>query len=76
MKKLVDRLKAFQESGEPISLLPMFGAFTNDLASEYTFGFNPDWLEGPSFNQPFFDSVKKLQMSLSVGTDSDLIDRR
>ena len=59
MKKLFDRLKGFQESGEPISLLPMFGAFTNDLASEYTFGLSLDWLEAPSFNQPFFDTVKK-----------------
>ena len=59
MKKLLNRLEGFQETGEPISLLPMFGALTNDLVSEHTFGFSPDWLEAPSFNQPFFDSVKK-----------------
>ena len=59
MKKLFDRLKDFQESGEPISLLPMFGAFTNDLVSEFTFGLSLDWLEAPSFNQTFFDMVKK-----------------
>lgn len=38
---LFDRLKGFQESGESIVLLPVFDAFTNDLVSEYTYGFNP-----------------------------------
>ena len=59
MKKLFDRFKGFQASGEPINLLPMFGAFTNDLVSEFTFGLSSDWLEAPSFNQPFFDTVRK-----------------
>ena len=66
MKKLFDRLKGFQETGEPISLLPMFGAFTNDLVSEYTYGFSSEWLDAPSFNQPFFDMVNRRKVSLSV----------
>lgn len=55
IQKLCGRLKGFQETGEPINLLPIFGAFTNDLISEYTYGVRWDWLHAPLFNQPFFD---------------------
>lgn len=57
MTKLFKRLEGFQKTGEPINLLPMFGAFTNDLVSEYTYGLSSDWVEAPRFNQPFFDMV-------------------
>ena len=57
MKKLLGRLKHFQKTREPINLLPMFAAFTNDLVSEYTYGMNSNWVEAPRFNQPFFDMV-------------------
>lgn len=57
IQRLYGRLKGFLGTGEPINLLPMFGASTNDLISEYTYGLNLDWLDAPLFNQPFFDMV-------------------
>ncbi|KAF5870711.1 putative cytochrome p450 protein [Botrytis fragariae] len=54
IEKLFARLREFQETGEPINCLPMFGAFTNDLISEYAFGFNPNWLGAPNFNAAFY----------------------
>ena len=66
IEKLCGRLKGFQETGEPINLLPMFGAFTNDLISEYTYGLSLDWLDAPLFNQPFFDMVTCRQVSPCV----------
>ena len=51
------RLKEFQDDGREISLLPMFGAFTNDVISEYAYGFNMNWLQSPQFNHVFFDMV-------------------
>ena len=57
VEKLLDRLEGFQKTGKPIDLEPMFGAFTNDIVSEYAYGLSLDWLEAPSFNQPFFDMV-------------------
>ena len=62
IQKLYGRLKEFQETGEPINLLPMFGAFTNDLISEYTYGLCLDWLDAPLFNQPFFEMVIRRQV--------------
>lgn len=35
-----------------MNLLPVFGAFTNDLFSEYTYGLSQDWLGGGSNIQP------------------------
>ena len=57
IQKLYGRLEEFQQTGEPINLSPMFGAFTNDLISEYTYGLSLNWLDAPLFNQPFFDMV-------------------
>ena len=57
MKKLFESLMRFQESREPVNLLPMFAAFTSDLVSEIMYGMKPNWLEAPDFNQPFFDMV-------------------
>lgn len=57
LETLFMRLKGFQESRKPLNVLPMFGAFTNDLISEYAYGFNSNWLEGPEFNKGFFDMV-------------------
>ncbi|KAF7937086.1 hypothetical protein BELL_0704g00020 [Botrytis elliptica] len=54
IEKLLVRLRQFQVTGEPINCLPMFGAFTNDLISEYAFGFNPNWLGAPNFNAAFY----------------------
>ena len=44
LDKMLVRLKEFQESGREISLLPLYGAFTNDLISEYAYGFNLNYL--------------------------------
>ncbi|TGO07509.1 hypothetical protein BTUL_0270g00090 [Botrytis tulipae] len=52
--KLFVRLRERQETGEPINCLPMFGAFTNDLLSEYAFGFHPNWLGVRNFNAAFY----------------------
>ena len=57
IQKPYGRLKEFKKTGEPINVLPMFGAFTNDLISEYTYGLSLNWLDAPLFNQPFFDMV-------------------
>ena len=57
LDKLLVRLREFQDSGGEISLLPMFGAFTNDVISEYAYGFSLNWVQAPRFNQVFFDMV-------------------
>lgn len=57
LDKLLVRLKEFQNDGREISLLPMFGAFTNDVISEYAYGFSMNWVQAPQFNQVFFDMV-------------------
>jgi cytochrome P450 len=55
--KLLVRLEEFQKDGKEISLLPMFGAYTNDVISEYAYGFSLNWVQAPRFNQTFFDMV-------------------
>lgn len=60
LDKLLERLRGFKESGDPINLLPMFGAFTNDLISEYAYGFNSNWLGASEFNAGFFHMVSRL----------------
>ncbi|KAA8566069.1 hypothetical protein MFRU_039g00150 [Monilinia fructicola] len=57
MDKLFMRFREFQHTGKPINCLPMFGAFTNDLISEYAYGFNSNWLGAPNFNAPFFHMI-------------------
>lgn len=57
LDKLLVRLREFQEDGREIKILHMFGAFTNDVISEYAYGFSLNWLEAPQFNQVFFDMV-------------------
>ena len=57
LEKLFNRLERFGESGEPLDLLPMFGAFTNDLIFQYAYGEHSNWLEAPSFNRSFFKMV-------------------
>lgn len=60
-KNLLARLKEFQETGEEIHLLPMFGAFTNDVITEYAYGFNMNWTQAPQFNRVFFEMVSIRQ---------------
>lgn len=31
----------------------MFGAFTNDVISEYAYGFSSNWVQAPLFNKVF-----------------------
>ena len=57
MEKLFFRMEEARENRQPINLLAMYGAFTNDLISQYAYGFNSHWLEGAGFNQGFFDMV-------------------
>ena len=57
LDKLLIRLREFQSDGREISVLPMFGAFTNDVISEYAYGFSSNWVQAPQFNQVFFDMV-------------------
>ena len=57
LDQLLVRLGEFQDDGRELSLLPMFGAFTNDVISEYAYGFSMNWLQAPQFNQVFFDMV-------------------
>lgn len=57
MERLFMRIREHQEKGKPINCLPMFGAFTNDLISEYAYGFNSNWLGAPNFNAAFFHMV-------------------
>ena len=58
LDKLLVRLREFQDDGRELSLLPMFGAFTNDVISEYAYGFSLNYLEAPQFNKVFFEMVK------------------
>ena len=60
LERLLGRLQGYKESGNPINLLPMFGAFTNDLISEYSFGLNSNWLAASEFNAGFFRMVSVL----------------
>ena len=55
--KLLERMDGFRQSGREISLIPMFGAFTNDTISQYAYGFNSHWLNNEEFNAPFFHMV-------------------
>lgn len=64
LDKLLVPLREFQDDGREISLLPMFGAFTNDLISEYAYGFSLNWIEAPEFNQVFFDMVPSCFLCL------------
>ena len=56
--RLLARLKEAQQSGEEINLLHMFGAFTNDVISEYAYGFSMNWTQASGFNKAFFDTVR------------------
>ena len=38
LEKLFSRLEEYKETEKPLSLLPLFSAFTNDLIAEYAFG--------------------------------------
>ncbi|KAL9041935.1 MAG: hypothetical protein Q9214_003941, partial [Letrouitia sp. 1 TL-2023] len=57
MDTLLVRLAEFRESGKEVRLLPMFGAFTSDVITEYAYGFNSGWMAAPHFNEPFFHMV-------------------
>ena len=57
LNRLLARLKEFQDDEREISMLPMFGAFTNDVISEYAYGFSLNWLQAPQFNKVFFEMV-------------------
>lgn len=61
-EKLLVRLREFQQTGEEIHLLPMFGAFTNDTITEYAYGFNLNWTQAPQFNRAFFEMVSNWQI--------------
>ena len=52
LDKMLVRLKEFQESGREISLLPLYGAFTNDLISEYAYGFNLNYCKLRNLTRP------------------------
>ena len=67
--KLLVRLKEFQDDGREISLLPMFGAFTNDVISEYAYGFSSNWVQAPLFNKVFFEMVSTRQNIRSSMTE-------
>ncbi|KAI4161885.1 MAG: hypothetical protein LQ342_004451 [Letrouitia transgressa] len=54
LNTLLVRLAEFRENGKEVQLLPMFGAFTSDIITEYAYGFNSDWMAAPHFNEPFF----------------------
>ena len=67
LDKLLVRLKGFQDDGRDISMLPMFGAFTNDVISEYAYGFSMNWLQAPEFNKVFFEMVGRSQWMFDLG---------
>jgi hypothetical protein len=62
LEKLFGRMEEFKESGQPLSLLPVFSAFTNDLIAEYAFGISYNWLDAPEFNKSFFHFVSTQQL--------------
>lgn len=66
LDKLLLRLKEFQDDGREISLLPMFGAFTNDVISEYAYGFSMNWVQGPEFNKVFFKMVGRRRCVIDL----------
>lgn len=68
LELLFRRLGDFQNTGQAIELLPMYGAFTNDLISEYAYGFNSHWLESPTFNKKFFDMVSPPRIRLTAAS--------
>lgn len=59
LNTLLVRLAEFRENGKEVQLLPMFGAFTSDIITEYAYGFNSDWMAAPHFNEPFFHMVSR-----------------
>lgn len=60
LDKLLLRLRAFQESGAVVQQLPMWGAFTSDVITEYAYGFSMNWLDKDGFNEEFFNMVIQL----------------
>lgn len=57
LNKLFKRFQELKESGEPVNLLHVYSAFTNDLITEYAFGISYNWLDAPKFNRFFFDFI-------------------
>ena len=57
LKTLFCRMDEARDKKEPLNLLAVYGAFTNDLISQYAYGSNSHWLEAHGFNQGFFDMV-------------------
>lgn len=69
LDKLLFRLKGFQESGEEIDIKSMYGAFTNDVITQYAYGFSMNWMEAPRFNETFFKMVRS-RLPVNVGQNS------
>ena len=57
LNKLMVRLREFQDDGRVVNLLPMFAAFTNDIISEYAYGFSQNWVDAPEFFTDFHPMV-------------------
>ena len=72
MEKLVERLRGLRDDGAVIELLPMFGAFTNDVISEYAYGFSLNWVQGPQFNKVFFEMVRSILSFPSSSSSSQV----
>ncbi len=66
LEKLWVRLREFQDDGREISVLPMFGAFTNDVISGYAYGFSLSWLQAPQFNHVFFKMVSSRRCAFDL----------
>ena len=62
---LYTRLDQAQSSASELEVLPMFGAFTNDLISEYAYGESHEWLKAENFNKGFFRMACSLFSSFS-----------
>ena len=69
LDKLFGRFRQARETGTTLDLLAVFGAFTNDLISEYAYGFNANWLQAENFNQQFFDMVGCCRDWASISLD-------
>lgn len=71
--KLVSRLKACEESGEPFNILLVYWCMTNDIITTYAFGESNSYLDMPDFNAPLFGVFRDLLKMIHLKDHFDFI---
>ena len=64
LRALARRLDDFRDSGRVLQVLHLFGAFTNDIITEYAYGQSSHWMDNENLNKSFFNIVSTILESL------------